>query len=196
MYWPRESIRPHRLRALSCRTTTTPTSDSPKPRFLLVLLTDQHSLEFPYSLGSINLLGQLSELRKLVYSLDYWFITEDVLREMNQQPDGEIKERGRSPTKELLSSQSLGLGMVVPGIIAASPSGSLWTLSYGFVWLLLWLGTFDEIIGHWWLIHPPSSFPFLEVRGMGLKVPKLFNNIVGFPGHQPSLGGYESHLLT
>lgn len=74
-----------------------PSSDSPKSKLLPVLLTERGSLELPVtpSLGSINFLGQLAELRKLAYSQDYWFITEDILKDTNQQPDREIKGRER-----------------------------------------------------------------------------------------------------
>lgn len=43
------------------------------------------------SLGFINLLEQLTELRKTIYLLDYQFIIKDITQE---QPDGRYGERG------------------------------------------------------------------------------------------------------
>ena len=58
--------------------------------------------------GSIHLLEQLTELRKLIYPLDYWFITKD-----NEGYKLTARRRARSPTKELVSSWSLGLSTEV-----------------------------------------------------------------------------------
>ena len=63
------------------------------------------------TLGSINLLERLTELRKPVYSLDCLFYYKRILKDRNQQPDEEI-DRERSQTMEGLSLWSLGPGRV------------------------------------------------------------------------------------
>jgi len=69
-------------------------------------LADKSEVPMTLSLDSINLLTQLTELRKPVYSLDYLFIKKHT-KDMNQQSDEEMHSV-RSQTKELLSPWSVG----------------------------------------------------------------------------------------
>lgn len=34
---------------------------------------------------------------------------------------------------------------------------------FGFLWRLRYISVTNEIIGHWWLIHPPAPLPSPEV---------------------------------
>ena len=51
-----------------------------KPRSLPAHLRDDYKSEVSMttSLGLVNLLEQFTELRKHIYSLEYWFITKDI----------------------------------------------------------------------------------------------------------------------
>ena len=59
------------------------------------------------SLGLINLLEWLTELRKTCLLTRLPIYCKRILKDMNQQPDEEV-HRARSQTKEFLSSWSLG----------------------------------------------------------------------------------------
>ena len=79
-------------------------------------------------MGLINLLEQLTEFRKPVYSLDHYLIIgllQRMLKDTNQQSDEEI-QWVKFQAKECLSWWCLGLGTVAYG----KHSGSLtWKLS-------------------------------------------------------------------
>ena len=116
------------------------------------------------SLGSINLLEWLTELRKPIYSLDCLFIIK------GYNSDTQWNERDAS-------SKGWGKGMELPS--------SLWACHYlqiskrsltqklskpcplGVLWRLHYIVKIDKIIGPWWSIQPPGPLPFLEVRGSG-----------------------------
>ena len=68
-------------------------------------------------LNAITLLERLTELRKPVCSLDYWFTTKDIKRYV-QQPDEEL-HKVKSQTKELLI-RNLGPIIVALGGVLAS----------------------------------------------------------------------------
>lgn len=72
------------------------------------------------SLGLTGLLEWLTQFRKPIYSLGYWFTTKDIT---NQQPD-EKRQKERSWTKEHLPSGSLRRRMVAGGSVLVHQSES------------------------------------------------------------------------
>ena len=93
------------------------------------------------SLGSVNLLERLIELRKPIYSLDYQFIAR-ILKDKNQQPDEEI-HRARSLTEELLSSWCLGPRTVVHEWFWFPNMETLRTHPFGVLRRLHYIGMID-----------------------------------------------------
>ena len=89
-------------------------------------------------LGFLNLLEHLTELRKPVYSLEYWFITKDT----NQQPDEEI-QKPRSQTKKILSLWSLGPKTLACGCVLVYHPGHSPNPVTGFLWRLHYKGTIE-----------------------------------------------------
>lgn len=90
----------HKLRPKSRKTLLLPTADiNNNPRLLLCFWTTVYKSEVPMtpSLGSINLPQWLTELRKLVYSPNYKFITKGIKR---YEPTARWREtQGQIPDK-------------------------------------------------------------------------------------------------
>lgn len=130
-------IRSHRLRAQFCKTGAGH-SPKPLPQYLwwLIASPDCHApfwltsyeTEVPPkpSLGSINLLEQLAELKKPVYSLDCWFITENV---KGYRSTARWKDTLGEVPKELLS-WNFGPGIVALGSILVPILEALRTPSF------------------------------------------------------------------
>ena len=55
---------------------------------------------------------------------------------------------------ELLSSVGLPLS---PSLLVITNPEALWTLPFGFLWRLHYIGTVDQIIGHWWSVTLPLT---------------------------------------
>lgn len=126
------------------------------------------------SLGLINLLEQISELRKIVYSLDRLFITKDMKRQ-TQLPDEEM-HRARPQTKEPEACPlELGVPHGGPWKCSGSPT---WKLSeFSFFWIFFFfggsfIGMIDWIYNYWWLAQP-MGLPLPGGLEVGLKVPTL-----------------------
>ena len=121
------------------------------------------------SMGSINLLQPLTELKKkkktnpnkTQHLLDYQLI----IKEYNLgETDGQAMEN--EPGASMSS-----LGMPLPDISTCSPTQMLSELCpSGILWRLHYIGTIGYIIGHWALIPSPAPPASL---GVGLKVPGL-----------------------
>ena len=92
-------------------------------------------------MGLINLLEQLTELRKPIYSLNYWFIAKDI-KDADQQPDEEIY-RVKSQIKES-GAQHGACG----GILVFQPRSS----PLVFLWRLYYIYVIDKLIGYWRLL--------------------------------------------
>lgn len=112
-------IRSHRLKAQLHKTA--PTSHAnPESSCYLHFWQNGYKSKAPQSpsLGLINLLKQLIELRKPIYSLDYRFIAKNT----NQQPDEEMR-RARC-RKRVWSFHALGV-LYYPQIATCSPTQKL-----------------------------------------------------------------------
>ena len=84
------------------------------------------------SLGLINLLEQLIDLRKFTPYITH--LLQWISKDLNQQPNEETY-RARSQTKGLLSSWSLGLGKVEHEKRSGSQTWKLSKLPpFGFLW--------------------------------------------------------------
>ena len=131
----------------------------------------------PFS-GPVNLPEWFTELRKLIYLLDGWFIMKDVISE---QPDGEI-HRAR-------------LGRV-PGAVRGVPLSSVWTGSCPPTWKLSEPGPFGFCggsVARAVLIKSLVMDASYRGRGAGeLQVPAL-----QAPGPSPHPWGLpRSHLIN
>lgn len=92
----------------------------------------------PSSVDLINFWKQLQELRKLVYSLDYWVITKNTngYESIARWSDtwGEVLNTG---------TRSLGPSRAVCRCILIHQPGSSGNLSFGFGWWLHYIGMVD-----------------------------------------------------
>lgn len=131
-HWqPRDTIRFYRFGAQSHKTV--PTS----PSYHLYFWPTGLKSEVPTTpcLDLVNLLEQLTEFRKPVYSLDYCLL-DKIIKGENEQPDEDM-HRVRSWTKERLSSCSLGPCTVAHvSILAHQPEPR----PFGFSWRLRYTG--------------------------------------------------------
>ena len=115
-------------------------------RYLLLWLAINQ--RFPNPL--LNLLMKLTDLRKSIYSLDYWFITKDV-------KGYKSTTRWRSQTKDLLFLWSLAPSMVAHG---GPPTAVLSGFYEGFIPLA-------SLSNHWPLAVDPASTPSPLSRDRG-----------------------------
>lgn len=90
------SITFHRLRAQSHNTAFHFRWQSQSPGGYLCFRPSGYKSEVPMtpSLGLINLLEQFTGLRKSVYTLDYWFITNNIKKWINSQTKRCIHRQG------------------------------------------------------------------------------------------------------
>ena len=128
-----DCIRSHRLRAQSCKTATPLQMSILNPGCHLCLWPTGCRLVVPMipSLGLINLLEWLTEIRKTFYSLDYWLIIKGYT---SGQPYGRHGTRKRCRDSML----SLGLHLHV-----FPHSEALQTCTFGFLWKLRYIGMID-----------------------------------------------------
>ena len=118
-YLPRDGIRFHIYRLSPTRL---PSASDASPGCHLSFCPKGYKSDIPTtpSLGSINLLEELTKLRKLVYSLYYQFMTNIKGKELT---DKEM-HRVRSQIQELLSLWSLGPSMIAHKSVPIPQPGS------------------------------------------------------------------------
>ena len=119
------------------------------------------------SLGLTNLLEQLTEIRKPVYSIDDRFIMKDIkeYESTARWRDTESKEPSKGPHGAwgLAPWHMETFWFTHLKVSELHPFGVLWRLHY--------IGIIDSFIGYWWLSQSPAPLLSLKVRRMGLKVP-------------------------
>ena len=120
---PGDSGGSHRLRAQPHKTAPCPNVRRQSQVQVVACASDQPAVNWkvpgPPPLGSINLLEQLTEIRKTVYLLDYCFIVEDITQE---QPDG----RDAWDTVQGKSAVYMLCGYHFPHISICSPPWNLY----------------------------------------------------------------------
>ena len=127
------------------------------------------------ALDSINLLEQLTELRKTLY-LGLPVCCKRIWRRNSQIEEMQRakynKWEGVQNFHALSEHATLPKSSRVKSPRVHQPE-PVRTGSFGVLWRLHNLGMIDQILGHWWLILPPAPLPFPQRSGVGLKVPTL-----------------------
>lgn len=135
--------------------------------------------KFPWPLFKFaNLLEWLTELKKIVYSLNYWFIVK-------------VYNSGAARWKRCLEQSSWEEAQSFHAFprhaIVLAPPHVHHLYPTGFFWRLYYTGWLTKITGSWWLNLQSLTSPWtLEDRA---EVPNL-NHMVGSPGNQPPFLGY------
>ena len=111
------------------------------------------------SLGSINLLEQLTELRETFCSPGYWFI----IKGYNSGTARWKRYEGQGTWEGFRASMS-SQRCTTLSFTYVHQVEAFWTLSFGFSWKIHYIGMTDKITDHWQLIQPPAPLPSSETR--------------------------------
>lgn len=121
------------------------------------------------SLGFINLLEWLLELREIFYLQDYWL----VIKGYNSGTATQKSCRGRGMS-EGQGAPLPSLGGTLPALTPVLPPRNTPNPHFfEFSWKLHHTAVVDSIIGHWWLNQPPAPYRLPRYQGVRLKGPKL-----------------------
>ena len=133
------------------------------PGYYLCFWSTGYKSEVPMtlSLSLINFLGWLTELRKPIYSLDYWFIIKGY----------EKRYRWISRWKRCIG-KVCGKGAELPCSPRMPLSPNFQTPFFGFLWRLHYIEMIDQVLGHWWLVQP-SLLSLSRGQKVRLKVSTL-----------------------